>query len=73
MIEIKTGDKNTLTGPEITALEQRVLPAARRWLRTQPDLAHHAVKTLMYWGEPLVDDHFRDYTPPKSNRMENEA
>lgn len=62
MIEIKRGDRGSLTGTELQILDERVLPTARRWLREYPQLAHHAVSTLLYWGEPLIDDRGRPYT-----------
>lgn len=61
MIEIKRGDRGSLTGAELTALDEMVLPTARRWLREYPQMAHHAVATLNHWREPLVDDRGRAY------------
>lgn len=63
MIEIKRGDRGSLTGAELQILDERVLPTARRWIREYPALAHHAAQTLAYWGEPLVDDAGRPYRP----------
>jgi hypothetical protein len=50
------GDRATLSGFDRDTLESRILPEARRWLRVFPGLRHHAMATLAYWGEPLVDD-----------------
>lgn len=47
------GDRNALTRDELDTLENRVLPTARSWLRDYPALAHHAKKTLAYWGEQV--------------------
>ena len=55
------GDKSRLKRDELTLLETKILPTARKWLRTFPNLAHHAVQTLTYWGEELVDDYGRPY------------
>ena len=62
MIEIKRGDRRSLTNSELTILDEKVIPAARRWLREYPYLADHAVSTLVHWGEPLIDDNGRPYT-----------
>ena len=59
----KLGDRTSLAPHEVHILEEKVLPTARRWLREYPQLAHHAVTTLSFWGEPLVDDMGRPYTP----------
>lgn len=66
MIEIKRGDRGTLTGVELAALDEKVLPTARKWLREYPQLAHHAIATLAHWGEPLIDDRGRPYVQPGS-------
>lgn len=66
MIEIKRGNRAELTGAELQALDERVLPTARRWLRHSPALAHHAVQTLSHWGEPLIDDTGRPYAPQRN-------
>jgi hypothetical protein len=58
-----TNNRDGLTGAELNILETQVLPTARRWLREYPGLAEQAVKTLTYWGEPLVDDRGRAYDP----------
>lgn len=55
-------DRNGLSRDQRDVLEMQVLPAARRWLRTHPGLAHHAAKTLAYWGEPIADDNGKPYT-----------
>ncbi len=57
------GNRENLTRDELEILDTKVLPTARRWLRMFPGLAHHAVSTLQYWGEPLVDDRGRPYQP----------
>lgn len=66
MIEIKRGDRASLTGVELQILDEAVLPVARRWLRQSPALAHHAVQTLSHWGEPLIDDTGRPYAPQRN-------
>jgi len=53
------GDRHALNGIDRDLLESKILPEARRWLRVFPGLRHHAISTLNYWGEPLVDDHGR--------------
>lgn len=63
MMTQKGGDRRTLTSLELIALDERVLPTARRWLREFPQLAHHAVNTLAHWGEPLTDDRGRAHNP----------
>jgi hypothetical protein len=55
------GDKYTLDGMERATLDNKVLPTAKRWLRMYPGLRHHAIQTLDYWGEPLVDDNGKEY------------
>ena len=50
------GDRNTLNGMDRDILESKILSEARRWLRVFPGLRQHAIQTLSYWGEPLVDD-----------------
>lgn len=70
MIEIRRGDRQSLTGVELQILDERVLPTARAWLRQYPQLAHHAVTTLLYWGEPLIDDTGRPYVPFSGGRSE---
>lgn len=57
----KGGDKTALNSVERQALEFKVLPTARRWLRLYPGLRSHAISTLEYWGEDLVDDQGRKY------------
>ena len=61
MIAMKSGDRRTLTFDEIKILDGKVIPTARRWLREQPRLAHHAVTTLTHWNEPLFDDTGKAY------------
>lgn len=51
------GDRRMLTAMELSVLEGTILPTAHRWLRVLPQLAHHAVNTLAFWGEPLEDDY----------------
>ncbi len=46
------GDRNDLSRDELDLLENKILPAARRWLFI-PELAEHGRSTLTYWGEPL--------------------
>lgn len=53
--------KDSLTAAELQILEGQILPTARRWLREYPGLAMHAIQTLSYWGEPLVDDRGKPY------------
>lgn len=55
------GDRLKLTSFELAKLDGFVLPTARRWLRERPNLRHHAIATLTYWGEALVDDRGRSY------------
>lgn len=55
------GDRRALTSLELITLDEKVLPTARRWLREQPQLAQHAVNTLGFWHEPLIDDHGKPY------------
>lgn len=46
--------RDDLTGSQINALETKVLPTARRWVREYPDgdsLHEHGKKTLEYWNE----------------------
>lgn len=57
----KGGDKGSLNGFDLQTLEVKVLPTARRWLRLYPNLRHHAISTLEYWGEKLIDDHGKEY------------
>jgi hypothetical protein len=61
MIEIKRGDRSSLTTTELVILDEKVIPTARRWLREYPPFASHAVSTLVHWNEPLVDDRGRPY------------
>jgi len=56
------GDREKLTGMELTILETKILPSARRWLRESPGLRGHAISTLQHWGEPLIDDRGVDWT-----------
>ena len=63
MIMPKVGDRRTLTSMELSTLDEKVLPTARRWLREMPQVAHHAANTLAHWGEPLIDDHGKPYQP----------
>lgn len=64
MIEIKRGDRSSLTVQELTTLDEKVIPTARRWLREYPPFAGHAISTLVHWNEPLIDDHGNPYVEP---------
>lgn len=44
------GERASLSRDELYALDERVLPTARRWLGI-PGLREHAEKTLAHWGE----------------------
>lgn len=70
MIEIKRGDRRSLTAAELTILDEKVLPTARRWLLEYPQLAHHAISTLSHWREPLIDDRGRPYTEFDKDRAQ---
>lgn len=61
MIEIKRGDRSSLTALELATLDEKVIPTARRWLREYPPFAQHAISTLNHWREPLIDDRGRAY------------
>lgn len=63
MIEIKRGDRRSLTSAELAILDEKVIPTARRWLREYPHLAEHAISTLVHWNEPLVNDRGQQYQP----------
>ena len=63
MIEQTHGKREELTGKELETLETKIIPTARRWLRELPFLAEHAVKTLAFWKEDIVDDYGRPYVP----------
>ena len=52
----KMNDRDGLIAAEKAVLDEKILPTARRWLRQYPGLRGHAISTLNYWGEPLVDD-----------------
>jgi len=52
----KGGDRYTLSGKELALLETQIIPTAKRWLRMFPNLRSHAISTLEYWHEPLIDD-----------------
>ncbi len=45
------GDKMALSFDQRDILENQILPAARRWLSENPELAEHGRKTLAHWGE----------------------
>ena len=62
-VGLSYGDRHKLAGHELAALDSVILPGARRWLREMPGLRHHAVSTLQYWREPIVDDRGKDWTP----------
>lgn len=55
------GNRSMLTSFELSTLEDKVLPTARRWLREYPGLRSVAIQTLQYWGEPVIDDHGKEY------------
>lgn len=55
------GNRSILTSYELSMLEDKVLPTARRWLRQYPGLRSVAIQTLQYWGEPLIDDQGKTY------------
>lgn len=57
-----------LSPHEVRVLDEKVLPTARRALRQFPGLAHHAVQTLQYWGEALVDDTGRPFISEEERR-----
>lgn len=59
----------SLSYDEAQILHEKVLPAARKWLRQFPHLADHAVTTLQFWGEPLVDDNGRPFFPERARRQ----
>ena len=62
------GDRNKLAAAERAILYEQVLPNARRWLRMLPSLRHHAIQTLEYWTEPILDDMGRDWTPKDASK-----
>jgi len=55
------GSRSSLGAFELDILDGKVLPTARRWLREYPGLRGHAISTLQYWGERLIDDRNREY------------
>lgn len=55
------GNRSILTSFELSTLEDKILPTARRWLRQYPGLRSVAIQTLQYWGEPLIDDQGKAY------------
>lgn len=63
IIGTQGGDRNKLDGIQLSALEGRVIPTARRWMRLYPGLRQHAMSLLEYWGEELRDDTGKVYTP----------
>jgi hypothetical protein len=69
MTENAVGDRRPLTGKEIELLDGTILPRCHRWLREYPHLAEHAIKTLTYWAEPVVDDYGRPYNPNKEREQ----
>jgi hypothetical protein len=62
-IGAQRGNRSTLNGIELAALDGSIIPTARRWLRQFPGLRSHAIKLLRYWEEPLVDDRGRRHEP----------
>ena len=66
------GDQMRLSGIEKTTLHTRILPAAKKWLRQSPGLRDHAIQTLQYWGEPIEDDHGKDWTPNSKAKSKSE-
>ena len=56
IVSDKGGDRLKLDSMKLSILESQVIPTARRWLRKFPGLRRHAMDTLEYWGEPIVDD-----------------
>jgi hypothetical protein len=62
----KGGDRYTLSGKELSILESQTIPTAKRWLRLFPNLRSHALSTLQYWHEPLVDDMGKKYDNSKA-------
>ena len=49
-------DRDGLSAAQKAVLDEKIIPTARRWLRTHPALSQHAISTLEHWGEPLIDD-----------------
>jgi len=60
----KRGDRAKLSGSEMAKLYE-ILDTARRWLREVPNIRHHALSTLEYWQEPLLDDRGKSYDGQK--------
>lgn len=58
---LQGGNRETMSGAELEILDTNILPTARRWLREFPGLAEHAISTMQYWREPLVDGHGNAY------------
>ena len=58
------GDRGKLSGYDLEALDRKIIPTARRWLREAPGLRAHAFATLTYWNEPLIDDNGKKYDDP---------
>lgn len=58
----------SLSSKELQTLDEHVIPTARRWLRQYPNLADHAVKTLLHWREELIDDHGNRFVPEEERR-----
>ena len=61
-VGVSFGDRNALDSYQRAALDG-VIATAKRWLRASPGLRGHAVTTLQYWREPIVDDRGKDWTP----------
>ena len=70
MIKEKLGDRRTLTGEELRVLDGEIIPTAHRWLRECPHLAEHAIKTLTYWQEKIVDDYGQPYVSARDRETE---
>ena len=56
------GDRNALDSYKLKDLSV-IIDTAKRWLRTSPGLRGHAMTTLQYWKEPIVDDRGKNWTP----------
>ena len=70
MIKESIGDRRTLTGEELRVLDEKIIPTAHRWLREYPHLAEHAIKTLTFWQEQIVDDYGKPYVSVRDRETE---
>lgn len=68
MVQETFGDRRTLTEKEERLLDGTIIPTAHRWLREWPFLAHHAVKLLRFWKEPIVDDYGNPYVSEEEKK-----